>query len=148
MHTRFIRSGARWHLAIAGLLSIAPCHGQSLADPTRPAPAWLAAQIRVPGAAAQAVTEAEPSAPGVHIIVSGPTRQFAMVDGEPVRQGENHNGSRLVAINKDGLVWQKDGTQQKSRMSPNVEKTAPGKPNPNPARVKVVVRKSATGESQ
>lgn len=125
MQVRFIRSPAHWQVALLGLMAIVPCHGQSLPDPTRPAAAWLAAQPRAAGAAAEAV--AEPTAPGVHIVVIGPTRKFAMVDGHAVRQGESYNGSRLAAINQDGLVWQRGGAREKSNMSPNVQKTEPGK---------------------
>jgi hypothetical protein len=122
MQERSIRFPASC-LAILGLTTVVPCLGQSQADPTRPAAAWLAAQPRASGAEAVA----EPVTPGVHIVVTGPTRTFAMVDGKAVRPGEIHNGSRLVAIDRNGVTWSRGGIQEKSSMSPGVEKTAPSK---------------------
>ena len=127
MQTSFIRSPARWSMAILALTVLGPCHAQALADPTRPPAAWLAAQPRAPGAE----VVAEPTTPGVHIVVMGPTRKFVMVDGQAVRQGETINGSRLAAIDQDGVVWQRGGTREKSSMSPNVQKTEPGRLKPH-----------------
>jgi hypothetical protein len=108
--------------AFAALAVLAPCHAQTLADPTRPAAVWLAAQPRTPGASAPA----EPGTPGAQIVVIGPSRKFAIVDGHPVQAGDHYNGAKLVDIDKDSLVWQRGTGSERSSMYPAVEKTAPG----------------------
>ena len=113
----------RWLGVLMGLAALAPVQAQTMADPTRPAPAWLAAQPPVPGAAP---VVAEPTSPDVQIVVIGPSRKFAMVNGKPMRQGEIYNGARLVGIDHKGVVWQRDGTKEKMSMSPAVEKKIAG----------------------
>ncbi len=94
---------------------------QSLSDPTRPAPEWLAAQPPLPGAVAAAQDVA--ATPGVlQVLVIGQTRKFAIIDGLVVRYGQSYNGSKLVGINPDGVVLQKDGKKEKLSMNPAVEK--------------------------
>ncbi len=151
MRVRVIRQATFRLAAILGLAAMVPCHAQTLPDPTRPAPAWLAAQARVTGGAAAGVAEVaapeQPIAPGVRIVVTGPTRKFAIVDGEAVRPGESYNGSRLASIDPDGVTWQKGGAQEKSSMSPDVQKTEPGKPRPQQARPSAK-KKPMNGEGQ
>ena len=110
-------------LAFAAATLQMPSQAQT-ADPTRPPAAWLAAQQPLAPGAPPA---AQPATSDASIVVAGPTRRFAVVDGHAIRVGDMHNGSRLVAINGDGLVWRKAGVQEISRMSRGVEKTAPGK---------------------
>lgn len=92
------------------------------ADPTRPAAAWLAAQPRAAGSEAPV----EARTPEVQIVVIGPARRFAIVNGEAVYAGETRNGAKLVDIEHGGVVWQRAGGQEKSSMSPGVQKTEPG----------------------
>jgi hypothetical protein len=113
--------------ALLALMCAAPAHAQ--ADPTRPAPAWLAAQPRAPGSEAPA----EARTPDVQIMVIGPARRFAIVNGEAVYAGELHNGAKLVGIEHGGVVWQRAGTQEKSSMSPGVQKTEPGSRDAQPS---------------
>lgn len=108
--------------AFTALVALAPCQAQTLADPTRPAAAWLAAQARPPGSA----PAAEPGTPGAQIVVVGPSRKFAIVDGHAVHAGDSYNGAKLVDIDKTGLVWQRGAGSERSSMNPAVEKTAPG----------------------
>ena len=112
-------------LSLSTLLSVGltvpgPAQAEGMSDPTRPAAAWLAAQQ--PHAPGAEVVVAEPATPGIHIVVIGRTRKFAMVNGQAIRPGETYNGSRLVGVNDDGAVWQRDGRQEKTSMSPDVEK--------------------------
>ena len=112
--------GARFSalLLLLGLGSMAVAQAQSLADPTRPAPEWLATQPRAPGA--EVVSDG--AASGVQVIVMGPARRFAIIDGQMVRYGHTYNGAKLVGITPESVVLLKDGSKQKLSMSPAVEK--------------------------
>ena len=90
----------------------------SLGDPTRPAPEWLATQASAPGA----VATAKDSGLGLRVLVIGPTRKFAIIDGQTVRLGETFNGAKLVGFHADGVVMQKDGSKERLSMSPAVGK--------------------------
>ncbi|ROZ68587.1 hypothetical protein [Ramlibacter sp. WS9] len=141
MQTSILRYSG--HTAVTLVLAaLSPCHAQ-MADPTRPAPAWLAAQAAKPGA--EPVAEA--ATPEVQIFVTGPTRRFAMVDGEAIRPGDTHNGAKLVAINADGAVWQKGGVLEKTLVNSSVEKTEPGRQTPLQGSPKVQ-KKIVIGEGK
>jgi hypothetical protein len=109
-------------LMILGLAATALSYAQTSGDPTKPAPVWLALQPKAPGAAA---VEVDAGTPGAQIVVVGPTRKFAMVDGQAVRPGETYKGSKLLNIGPDGLVWQTEGRRELTSMSPGVQKTDP-----------------------
>ncbi len=122
-----------WLLALAGVgvgVGLAgAARAAPLSDPTRPASEWLAAQSPVPGAVAAqppvpgaVAAEAVAAAPVVRVLVIGRARKFAIIDGQVVRYGETYNGSKLVGINPDGVVMQKDGSKEKLSMHPAVEK--------------------------
>ena len=119
--------------AVVGLVCLGVVHAaraDALADPTRPAPEWLAAQPTVPGAE---VIGAD-TTPGLRVLVIGPTRKFAIIDGQIVRLGGSYNGAKLVSIHPGGVVLQQDGSKESLSMSPAVEKkvrvskSAPGRP--------------------
>jgi MSHA biogenesis protein MshK len=112
---------ARLLLFTLGVVVSALSHAQTTGDPTRPAPAWQALQPKAPGA----TVEVAPSTPGAQIVVVGPARKFAMVDGETVRPGDTYRGSKLLAIGPDGLIWQTEGRRELTSMSPAVLKTDP-----------------------
>lgn len=118
-------------LVLLALLAVAPVQAQT-ADPTRPAPAWLALQPKTPGF----VAEVETGTPGTQIIVAGPSRTFTMVDGQPVRPGETYKGSKLLGIGPNGVTWQTGASRELSSMSPGVEKTVPAAHLPQPAGAK------------
>ena len=128
---------------VAALLAVLASAAHAQADPTRPHPLWLAAQPRLPG------TEAtpEPSMPAAHIVVTGPSRRFAVVEGEAVRPGESYNGSKLVGIEAGGVVWQRSGSHERATMSPGVEKTAPGQGKRDEQTMNVR-KKILTGEAK
>jgi hypothetical protein len=121
MNQSILPSG-RLLLLIVGLATSAFTHAQTSGDPTKPPPAWLALQPKAPGAAA---VEVEAGTPGAQIVVVGPTRKFAMVDGHAVRTGETYKGSKLLVIGSDGLIWQTEGRRELTSMSPSVQKTDP-----------------------
>ncbi len=82
----------------------------------------------------------------VQIVVIGPERKFAMVNGQMVRPGETYRGSKLVAINEDGAVWRRDGVTEKSSMSPGVSKKIMGaEPMAGKAKAK---KKPVNGEGK
>jgi hypothetical protein len=112
------RSSGPWLLAFLGSAVLAPAVAQMQRDPTRPSAVWLAAQPQAPGAAAAV----EQAAPEAQIVVTGPARQFAMVDGQPVRVGQSYNGAKLIAIEADGLVWQRNGTREKFGIGAGIHK--------------------------
>lgn len=116
-----ILSAPRLLLLILGMAASSFSFAQS-GDPTRPAPEWLALQPRLPGATA---VETDRGTPGAQIIVVGPSRRFAMVDGQAVRPGETYRGSKLLGIGDEGVTWQTDGHREFTSMSPGVQKTDP-----------------------
>jgi hypothetical protein len=98
-------------LSVAALVVLAWTGGtavaQGVADPTRPPPRLNAPQPGSTGGAPVAEPEERP-APTATIVVAGPSRQFAIVDGHLVRVGETYNGSRLKAVSIRGAVWEKE----------------------------------------
>lgn len=115
-------------LMTAGLAASSLSHAQTSGDPTRPSPAWMALQPKPPGVAA---VQVEAGAPGAQIVVVGPTRKFAMVDGQAVRPGETYKGSKLLGIGSNGLLWQTEGRREFTSMSPGVQKTDPAAAQPS-----------------
>jgi hypothetical protein len=115
-----------------------------MADPTRPTAAWLAAQPRAAGTQPP-VSEAAP--PGVQIVVTGPSRKFAIVDGEPVHPGETHDGAKLLTIDEGGVMWQRGSSHESSSMNAGAEKTEPGR-RVSPPQSPNIRKKMLIGESQ
>lgn len=111
-----VRSVGLALMAAAWTAVSAPVRAAPLADPTRPANEWLAAQPGADGA------PAGDALPGVRVVVAGRARKLAIIDGQLVRLGETYNGARLVGVGPDGVVLQKDGSKEKLSMSPAVEK--------------------------
>jgi hypothetical protein len=104
MNTQPIRIRGGWLAGLVALVTLVPCHAQTLVDSA----------------------PAEPGTPGAQIVVVGPSRKFAIVDGHPVQTGDHYNGAKLVDIDKDSLVWQRGTGSERSSMHPAVVKTAPG----------------------
>jgi len=111
-------------LLLVGIAASAPAIAQTSGDPTKPPPVWLAMQPRPPGAVAAVEVEAA-GTPDTQIIIVGPARKFAMVDGQAVRPGETYKGSKLLSIGPDGVIWQTEGRREVTSMSPGVQKTDP-----------------------
>jgi hypothetical protein len=72
--------------------------GITLSDPTRPPQVWLEAN----GIMLATTSQETPS--GVQLIKIGPTRKFALVNGQVVMPGKALNGSKVLDINPDGVV--------------------------------------------
>lgn len=119
-------SPSRVRVAAAGLVMLASAAAQAQFDPTRPHPAWLAAQIQATQSGAPEVTP-EPPIPNAQILVTGPSRRFAIVDGKAVSPGQTYNGSKLLSIDGADTVWQRSAGREKSSMTPGVDKSLPGK---------------------
>lgn len=98
--------------------------GDTLSDPTRPPPAWLAAQ---PGAESAAVAEAG-SASGLRMLVIGKSRKFAVIDGQVVRPGDAYNGSRVLAIKPDSVLIEGSDGPKSLKLIPEIGKA--GMPQP------------------
>jgi len=129
-------------MAMACLGNIELAMADSLGDPTRPTAEWLATQAVAPGA----VAIPKDSAPGVRVLVVGPSRKFAIIDGQLVRLGETYNGAKLVGFHADGVVMKKEGSKERLGMSPAVEKKVLAS---NPAAGKPKSKKNVlNGEGQ
>lgn len=116
-----VLTAGRMLIVLAGTALPALSQAQTSGDPTKPAPAWLALQPKPPGAP----VEVERGTPGAQIVIVGPARKFAMVDGEAVRMGETYKGSKLLSVGPDGVIWQTDGHRELTTMTPGVVKTDP-----------------------
>ena len=88
--------------------------GGALSDPTLPPPAWLAAQ------AGTAATVEQDTSTGVQLVLIGKSRKLAVIDGQVVKPGDIHNGSKVLAI-KPGEVVLQDASKS-LKLTPNVEK--------------------------
>jgi MSHA biogenesis protein MshK len=97
-----------WSAAWAGVLS----------DPTLPPPAWLAATQSAGGAAALN----QDASAGVQLILIGPSRKLALINGQTVKPGEAYNGSKVLAI-KPGEVVVQDASKS-LKLTPAIEKKA------------------------
>jgi len=91
--------------------------GSALSDPTRPPAIWLTVNgINLPGSSGK-------NAPsGVQLIMIGPSKKFAIINGKIVRPGKLYNGSTVIDINSEGVI-----TKNKSKslkLLPGVRKSA------------------------
>jgi hypothetical protein len=115
-------------MLLVGITASTLSYAQVSGDPTKPPAVWLAMQPKPYGVGAVEVEAA--GTPGAQIVIVGPTRKFAMVDGQAVRPGETYKGSKLLNIGPDGLVWQTEGRRELTSMSPGVQKTDPAARQP------------------
>ena len=113
-------------LGIATLLFSVPAlaaPADSLLDPTRPPPAWLAAQDK----SAKPDEAAEAKQP-VQLVLTGPTRRFAIVRGELVGSGAQAKAPRLVELKRNEVTIETKEGQETLDMFPGIEIT-PAKPS-------------------
>ena len=107
------------------LLAPAPAiAAESVPDPTRPPPEWLA--VQEPKAAKEAAAEM-PQQP-VQLVLSGPTRRFAIVRGELVGSGKDRNAPRLVELKRDEMTIETKDGKETLNLFPGIEIT-PVKPS-------------------
>lgn len=92
-----------WTVALL-LLAVPAIASTELADPMRPAPGWLAGQ---PPSEAQTTPE-RPMQP--NIIVHGPSRKAAWLDGRPIKAGHSMGEVRVRRIESHHLVLDNGST--------------------------------------
>lgn len=82
---------------------------QALADPTRPAPSWLAAK-------ATADTAAQPQALSLQLIKQTANGRIAVINGNLLRKGEKISQYQLHEIAVDHVVLDFNGERQVLRL--------------------------------
>jgi hypothetical protein len=114
-------------LALTTLLLSVPALAVSadpLPDPTRPPAAWLAALEN----STKADVPAEAPKPPIQMVLTGPTRRFAIVRGEIVGSGADTKAPRLVELKPGEVTIETKEGQETLNMFPGVEIT-PAKPS-------------------
>ena len=144
---RFRAPCARWAIAALALGCLSPAWGQALSDPTRPPQAWLAAQPRAAGAPA---AEQE-TTPLLQSLLIGPSRRYAIIDGQLLGVGDRFRDARVVAVRPTEVVLRSERGTQTLRLFPDVEKR-PVKPVAAdaaraPAKAKRRIRLTGTGNN-
>lgn len=124
--------------AFAVLASAACCAawGQAVFDPTRPSPAWIAAQAKKtggsydasaappgasPGVSAGSVAEGE-AAPRLQSLLIGPSRKYAIINGQLVTVGAAYKDAKLVEVRPTEAVLLSEHGRQTLKLFPDVEK--------------------------
>ncbi|WP_077038409.1 hypothetical protein [Pelomonas sp. KK5] len=108
------------------------CLMAAIAPPARAGDNWLApppgwtGEIPAPSGAG-AGTAAR--ATGLRIVVLGPQRRFAVIDGRTVRAGSEFNGARVVDIQADAVMLSREGQVEQLRSTPSVIKKIHGSDN-------------------
>ena len=98
---------------------------QPINDPTRPPLNWMPVDPK-------AVSENRPKEEGaqsgvpVSILLVGPTRRFALVNGEMI--GDKGKGTRIVDVKRNDVIVQTDRGRETLNLFPDVKKTPPKKP--------------------
>jgi hypothetical protein len=88
-------------------------------DPTKPAPAWLAAQP-APAPGTKAAVE---SGPVLQLLRVDRTSQYAIIDGQMVKAGDTVRNAKVVAVRSDEVVLQDGETRQSLSLNPDIRKT-------------------------
>jgi len=116
-------------LALAALTLLACGAGgaraQALNDPTRPPPGWLPVDPKAV-VAKEAKAEGAESGVPVSILLVGPTRRFALVNGEMI--GDKGKGTRIVDVKRNDVIVQSERGRETLNLFPDVKKTPPKKP--------------------
>lgn len=120
---RFRAPCARWAIAALALVlgCLSPAWGQALSDPTRPPQAWLAAQAKVAGVPAAGEQEQE-TMPQLQSLLIGPSRRYAIIDGQLLGVGDTFRDARVVAVRPAEVVLRSERGTQTLRLFPDVEK--------------------------
>ena len=143
-----------------------PAWSQGLSDPTRPPPAWMAAQAKKtdglqdasaappgapPGVSAAGVAEGE-AAPQLQSLLIGPSRTYAIINGQLVAVGATYKDAKLVEVRPTEAVLLSEHGRQTLKLFPDVEKH-PVKPvaadagrAPAKAKRRVTRRNVSTGK--
>ena len=116
---------ASFLLATSLLAPVLAIAAESVLDPTRPPPEWLAVQEKAKtGKEAAAEMPQQP----VQLVLSGPTRRFAIVRGELVGSGKDPNAPRLVELKRDEMTIETKDGKETLNLFPGIEIT-PVKPS-------------------
>jgi len=115
-HAPRARSAIAALALVLGCLS--PAWGQALSDPTRPPQAWLTAQQKAAGvpAAEQEIL------PRLQSLLIGPSRTYAIIDGQLLGVGDRFRDARVVAVRPAGVVLRSKSGTQTLKLFPDVEK--------------------------
>ncbi|MBS0370704.1 MAG: hypothetical protein JSS57_16085 [Proteobacteria bacterium] len=119
--------------SILALACIGTALGDTRLDPTMPPATWSAAQAAAPLANTPGSTTAAAPSPdassGLQLILIGPSRRFALIDGQVVKPGDTYNGSKVVAIKPDEVVAQ--DASKSVELTPGVKKVITSAPTRN-----------------
>lgn len=139
-YARWLTTG-RWGVTLLALSWCGMAWSQAMTDPTRPAPALLAAPPQVPGALTveqdtSPTLQQLPAArlkrtsrltvdtsPTLQLLLIGRSRKYAIIDGQLFQPGDTYNGYTLVAIKPDRVVLQSNDTLRTLKMHPAIKKT-------------------------
>jgi hypothetical protein len=113
--------------------------GATLFDPTRPPQIWLEAN----GIMLATSNQEAPS--GVQLIKIGPTKKFALVNGQVVMPGKALNGSKVLDITSDRVVTQ--DASKSLKLIPSVSKKNVTSAPPKKSRGKEQQNKKSANES-
>jgi len=111
-------SCARWVIATLALGCLFPAWGQPLSDPSRPPPAYLAAPPKGAGTSAAEIERP----PQLQSLLIGPSRKYAIIDGQLVGVGDAFRDGRVVAVTSAGVVLSSERGKETLSMFPNVQK--------------------------
>ncbi len=115
---------ARFAVAALALGCFSAAWAQALPDPTRPPAAWLAAQAKAaPGTAMAGVAEPE-SVPRLQSLLIGPSRRYAIIEGQLVGVGDTFGDARVVEVRPTEVVLRSERGTQTLKLFPDVEKRA------------------------
>ena len=115
-------------LALPGLLLaaslVAPraLWAQALGDPTRPPESVLRKSAETAGPRSAAALAAETdSGPQLQLVLVGPDRRFAMIDGELVGVGGKVRDAKVRAVNADRVELRSDAGRETLKLYPDVD---------------------------
>jgi hypothetical protein len=137
---------ARCAVAALALGCLTPAWGQPLFDPSRPPPALLAPP---PGAAGKPAAVESP--PQLQSLLIGPSRKYAIIDGQLVGVGDTFRDARVVEVTRTGVVLHSERGNETLNLFPNVVKRsvkpAAADAGPAPAKAKRRLRTNRIGNN-
>lgn len=116
---------------IVALACIPAAWGDNRFDPTMPPAAWSAPQpTALPANTPGETTAAGPdTSSGLQLILIGPSRKLALIDGQVVKPGDTYNGSKVLLIKRDEVVAQ--DASKSLTLTPGVKKVITSAPKEN-----------------
>lgn len=127
------------------LAFVFPAWGQALSDPTRPPQEWLDARPKVAGAPPAFDLEAPPH---LQSLLIGPSRNYAIIDGQLVGVGDMIHDARVVKVSPSEVLLQSERGIQTLKLFADVEKR-PAKPDTaDTARPPAKARPRPSGSSK